>query len=159
LEGAAGRGCEGALESFRTDIDKRPFCDEPIDFNISHAGQIAVCAVAGGVRLGIDIEKVDAIDLGPYRSYMTADEWRRIEAAAHRFGAFFTYWTIKESVMKADGRGMNVPLEDIEVKDGFAMLDRRRWWSHTVAVHPDYVCHLATDRADIEVAVRELFFD
>ncbi len=157
--GAAARGDDRALDSFQTDIDERPFCDGPIDFNVSHAAEVAVCALGCGVRLGIDIEKVAEIDLGAYGSYMTADEWRRIEAAARPFREFFTYWTIKESVMKADGRGMNIPLETIRVKDGFARLDRRRWWLHAVALHPDYVCYLATDRDAIEISVREVVFE
>lgn len=157
--GAAAAGQDRALESFQADINDRPFCDGPIDFNISHAGKVAVCALGCEVRVGIDIEKTAAIELSEFRSYMTADEWRRIEAAAHPFREFFTYWTIKESVMKADGRGMDVPLELIRVSQGYALLDRRRWWLHTVAIRPDYVCHLATDRADVELSVREKVFD
>jgi len=158
-KGAQAAGAAGALESLQTDINERPFCDGPIDFNISHAGEVAVCAVGCGVRLGIDVEKVAEIDFGAYESYMTADEWRRIEASARPLREFFTYWTIKESVMKADGRGMDIPLETILVREGFARLDLRRWRLHAVPLCPGYVCHLATDRAGVEVSVGEVVFD
>lgn len=160
LEGAVRKRYSDVFESLQTDIHDRPFCDAPIDFNISHSGNLAVCAVGPvTVRLGIDVEKVDAIDLAPFGSYMTAGEWRRIESAGDRHRAFFTYWTIKESVMKADGRGMDIPLENIDVNDGFALLDGRRWRLHEIALDPDYVCHLAVDSPGVEITVREEVFD
>ena len=158
-EGATKKGYDFALESYQSDIHERPFCYGPIDFNISHAANIAVCAVASEVRLGIDIEKVDEIDLSPFASYMSAEEWRCITSSSHPCRTFLNYWTIKESVMKADGRGMKVPLMHIKVKQKFATLDNRQWWLYPVAVHPDYICHLATDRADTELSVHEVIFD
>lgn len=85
----------------------------PLDFNLSHSADWMVCAVSGGVPVGVDIEHVarkrDVMRLA--RRFYAAEEVEALEALGHREqrDAFFDLWTLKESAVKARGEAV-IPL-------------------------------------------------
>src|ERR1044072_4992363 len=88
----------------------RPYIPGDIDFNISHAGEYVLCAIGRNVRLGIDIEKIHAVDFSDFENVMTDEQWKIIKNNDNPLKTFFSYWAIKESVIKADSRGLSIPL-------------------------------------------------
>ena len=83
------------------------------DFNISHSGDIAVCAVAD-VPIGVDVERITekrsmlSVARQCFRSEEVQDVSDRLAAdgptgAAERFTA---YWALKEAHMKRLGQGV-----------------------------------------------------
>jgi 4'-phosphopantetheinyl transferase len=90
-----------------------------IRFNLSHAWGIAVCAVAAGREVGVDIERIDAAasDLQVADQFFSARE----VAALHRLPAdqrargFFNCWTRKEAYIKGRGEGLSMPLDAFNV--------------------------------------------
>lgn len=97
----------------------KPFLAEPAGFhyNISHSGKWVVCAV-GDQPVGIDIEQVKEIDLDVANTVFTKEEYDSFidQDQEHRLSYFYTMWVIKESYMKADGRGMSLPLKSFTIK-------------------------------------------
>ena len=94
----------------------------PLAFNLSHSGDVAVCAVAAGGQLGVDVEMIrpisDADDLSSrYFSRDEAREFLRLPAT-ERLHAFFGVWTRKEAFLKATGEGMSRPLDSFVVSVG-----------------------------------------
>jgi 4'-phosphopantetheinyl transferase len=90
-----------------------------VRFNLSHAGRIALCAIALDRDVGVDLERARPLpDLARiarrFFSPSEADRLLRLPQV-QREAAFFTCWTRKEAYVKALGRGMAVPL------DGFAV--------------------------------------
>lgn len=90
-----------------------------LSFSMSHAGPLTVVGVTGGGRLGIDIERVRAIDEALDIAERTFTER---EAAALRAipldarpHAFLSLWTRKESFVKAVGRGLSMGLAGFDV--------------------------------------------
>lgn len=86
------------------------------DFNIAHSGCWVVCG-AGKGRLGVDVEKIDEADAEFAKRYFTPHETELLmtsEAASMR-PLFYSIWTLKESYIKALGKGLAMPL------DGFSM--------------------------------------
>jgi 4'-phosphopantetheinyl transferase len=84
-------------------------------FNLSHSGDWAICAIARRGPLGIDIERVRAMNdaAGLARRYFAAAEvamWESI-AAEEQIAAFFRCWTRKEAYLKALGDGLRAPLD------------------------------------------------
>lgn len=85
------------------------------DFNISHSGDYAVFAKAEEGVIGIDIEQVKQRNLkvankvfsDREREWMSEDELNR----------FHILWTLKESVMKALGKGLSLTFTSFEVLD------------------------------------------
>lgn len=89
-------------------------------FNVSHSGDFALYALAAGCDdVGVDVEQirhVDALDLS--ERYFSADERRELIRCSPdtRLSAFFDGWVRKEAVIKADGRGMAIPLDSFSVR-------------------------------------------
>jgi 4'-phosphopantetheinyl transferase len=95
----------------------KPFlADQDLHFNMSHSGGLVAIAVAGE-EVGIDVERVDRpIDADAIAArFFTADEQRWLRGQPAMPHAFFRLWTIKEALMKADGRGMAIPLAQLAV--------------------------------------------
>ncbi|MEE2037293.1 4'-phosphopantetheinyl transferase superfamily protein [Nocardiopsis sp. CT-R113] len=89
------------------------------EISVSHSGEWVVLAVAEGVPVGVDVERVaEARDLEGLAGYtLAAPEhvvWERL-APADRVGAFFRYWARKEALLKATGLGLSGGLRRVLV--------------------------------------------
>jgi 4'-phosphopantetheinyl transferase len=158
-KGLQGMGFQPELlEHVRFTPYGRPFIDEPVDFNISHSDAFVVCAIVSQGRVGIDIEKVQSIELSDFENNLTHDEWNAIQGSDDKHKMFYEYWTKKESVMKADGRGLSVPLSDILIDGDRAELNGHTWHLKELSIHPDYCCHLAAELRDVEITLRRIHF-
>ena len=84
-----------------------------INFNISHSGDYAVCALSEA-DVGIDIEKIRPISIDIAERFFTEKEYKFImnKPQAQRLSCFYRLWVLKESYMKARGLGFNLPLKD-----------------------------------------------
>jgi 4'-phosphopantetheinyl transferase len=124
----------------------RPFLDHAVDFNISHAGEYVVCAITTQGRVGIDIELIKPINLDDFYHYLSQQEWQAVVSSPTSLEIFYNYWTIKESVIKADGRGLSIPLLDIQlIERDKVRLYEQNWFVNRFAIDSRYVCHCATN--------------
>lgn len=141
-------GIEGDIwENIVYNDYKRPYLTlSDYDFNISHSGDYVVCAIAKNVRLGIDIEENRKVNLTHFRNIMTPDQWEEINDAATPLKTFYKYWTIKESVIKADGRGFYIPLDELEVKHNTVQFEDRLWFVKELQYADGYSAALATSQ-------------
>jgi len=111
-------GVERAPEIARTERGK-PYAPAlaHIDFNLSHARDHVLIAVARNQPLGVDLERVDRrieiVDLA--RRYFARTEADGLEALpeAERPAAFLRLWTCKEAVLKAIGEGLSFGLDRV----------------------------------------------
>ncbi|MEJ1963977.1 MAG: 4'-phosphopantetheinyl transferase superfamily protein [Gammaproteobacteria bacterium] len=91
----------------------------PVSFNLTHSERKALLAVADGRPIGVDLEHVsrrtDALALSS--RYFSSAEAEQVRDApeVNRQEVFFRLWTAKEAVMKAQGRGLNAPLDSFRV--------------------------------------------
>ncbi len=85
---------------------------EPLGFNVSHSGDLVVCAVARAAHVGVDVERhrehadVDALAARNFSPIERA-AFVRLPATV-RIEAFFTVWTRKEAYIKALGTGFTL---------------------------------------------------
>ena len=129
------------------DQNRRPYLkSSPVDFNISHSGQFVVCAVSEKMRVGIDVEFRKEVDLSDFQQTMSQSQWEMIHAAADPLDSFFWYWTVKESVIKADGRGLQIPLTEITILNDTVRYDGLKWYLNTFKLDQLHPCCLATDQ-------------
>jgi 4'-phosphopantetheinyl transferase len=91
-----------------------------LHFNLAHSRSTVLIALCRDSPVGVDLEYLDrATDaMEVARASFTPSESRQIERipttdAQRR--AFFECWTRKEAVIKADGRGLSLPLASFEV--------------------------------------------
>lgn len=124
----------------------KPFSMSPLSFSISHSNQMVVCVLSEHHHLGIDIEKVVPIEFELYRQQMSDCQWTHIMSATDPTQMFFWYWTLKEAALKADGRGLGVPMKELEVlPTSKVLVQGQEWHLQSVDLLPSYVCQLATN--------------
>jgi 4'-phosphopantetheinyl transferase len=88
-----------------------------LDFNLTHAREQVLIAIAREQPVGIDLERVDReIEIDDIaRRYFSAAEADAIEALApeRKLAAFLRLWTCKEAVLKALGEGISFGLDRV----------------------------------------------
>lgn len=161
--------------TFRVGAYGRPFVTGPLQeprlfFNLSNTRGLVACAVSGAHEaVGVDVEAMD----------------RRTEPAAiaHRFFSpfevsvlsalplerqrerFFSYWTLKESYIKARGLGLAIPLgkfsfeldrgSDIGIRfEPDLDDDPRRWRFALLRASERHLLAVALDTAGAAMSVR-----
>lgn len=121
-------------------------------FNISHSGNYVVVAFSD-CAVGIDIEKNKGNRLKVAKRFFTKEEIDDLYAFSEvekQIDYFYQLWTLKESYVKAIGKGISMSLSSFSLKK-FYNDYRLRYSSEdmgfqfvTYNVHPDYACHLCT---------------
>jgi 4'-phosphopantetheinyl transferase len=132
-----------------------------VRFNISHSGGIVVFALAAGSDIGVDVEDMRAreamVDIADrFFAPLEASSLRSLPAA-ERGRAFFRYWTLKESYIKARGMGLSLDLASFafNLASGEAVgleldpelsdrADRWSFWQFEIA--GDYLLALCAER-------------
>jgi len=132
------------LNSLKYSEHGRPYLPLNIDFNISHSGKYILLAMSNGHRIGIDIEEIKKIEINDFKKQFSNSELLMINQAYNKYAEFFKYWTIKEAVIKADGRGMDIDLKSIVINEN-AYVDGKVWYLKEIKVSEGYAVHIATD--------------
>lgn len=87
-----------------------------LEVSVSHSGDWVVLAVTDGTPVGVDVEELRAAEVddlaGVAFSPAELTSFKAVPADDRR-GAFFTYWSRKEAVLKATGKGMSVPMSKL----------------------------------------------
>ncbi len=106
---------------------------EPYDISVTWTGRWGLVAFAD-CRVGIDAEPSSATP-SPITSALSSTEAALLSArpGSERTRSFLRLWTAKEAVAKADGRGLTLPLNQLDVApavtDGHArvVFDATTW--------------------------------
>jgi 4'-phosphopantetheinyl transferase len=81
-----------------------------VHVSLSHSGDRVAVAFTRAGAVGVDVEQITDVDLAILTSTVLAPaEVGTITSAP----GFFTHWTRKESVLKATGDGLAVPMTDV----------------------------------------------
>ena len=138
--------------------------------NVSHSSGTALVAVTQGREVGVDIEHISQ-DVPVEKLAETVFSVPEKHSLTHLDGktrrkAFFRLWTRKEAYIKADGRGVSLPLERIDVsssEDRVATLDEaagtwrtcERWMLQTFGAGQDHAAALAAEGQDWHLVCRQ----
>ncbi len=90
-----------------------------LHFSLSYSRDYCLLAIAN-YPIGIDIECVDAakMDAALMKSFFSLEELKNIEQAEKSVERFFKYWTRKEALLKATGKGIGDWLPYAPVMEG-----------------------------------------
>ena len=130
-----GRACVRLLIGNALEIDPReltlikgahgkpeilPVAGRNVFFNLAHSKNTLLIALRRHGALGVDVEYLDrSIDVMEVaQANFTKQESNTLAAIADprtRYITFYRYWTRKESIGKADGRGLLLPLASFDV--------------------------------------------
>lgn len=89
----------------------------PFFFNISHSGDWVVI-INNSSKVGIDIERIQSIDIDIAKNYFTRLEYEHLlskEEKKEQIRCFFDLWTLKESYIKFIGKGLSIPLHSFSI--------------------------------------------
>lgn len=114
-------GCRNDQLKFGESHYHKPLLIEPAGmyFNVSHSGEWVVCAVSKEV-VGIDVEWIKPIELHIAKRYFAEKEYSYLmsQRPEDQLKTFYLIWTLKESYIKADGRGLSLPLMSFDINIG-----------------------------------------
>lgn len=86
------------------------------EFNVSHSGDYVLIGVTTGTPCGVDIERSNP----RVKEKEIAGRYfgpREVEWLDRTHKGFLRLWTMKEAIIKAVGRGLSIPLSDVDVTD------------------------------------------
>lgn len=126
------------------------------DFNISHSDEWIVCGV-NDKCIGVDIEKILSLDYENIaKQFFTKEECDFIFKTTLNWQLenFYRLWTLKESYIKAIGKGLLIALDsftiNIDESKIFAISDdkQNRWYFKEYSIDTDYktsICSLTNE--------------
>lgn len=135
-----------------------------LEFNVSHARQMALIALNHGTPIGVDIEYVNFQEdlenvVDKFFSSAEISEFRRLPDAQKPEG-FFNCWTRKESFIKAVGHGLSFPLKQFDVSltprqpatlkaTYFSMEEKKLWTLRNINLPDGYVGAFAIRQKEV----------
>jgi len=134
----------------------RPYLENALSFNISHSGPYIVCAFTGRGVIGADIEQMDPIHIEEFQMVFNDEEWCAIKNCSNLSYAFYYYWTAKEAILKADGRGLSIPLNALLIEKESCCLDDKIWHYKTVSLFDNCILQIASDNQIEEISLVEV---
>lgn len=135
------------LETYAYDSNNRPFLQSlpKLDFNISHSGNIVLCAASLEMRLGIDIEQMNPVQLSNFKHQFSKREWDSLQNTKDWQDLFFQYWVKKEALTKTDGSGLSIDFSTVEVLHNPTYFNKAFWLLTPFSIHPAYRSCIATN--------------
>ena len=93
--------------------------NRPLEFNLSHSGNLALIGITENYRIGIDVEFMkDGLDYLNIAKHHFAPQEYQLLSGQTGSGVkeyFYRCWTRKESFIKAEGSGVSYPLDSFVV--------------------------------------------
>ncbi|WP_147323394.1 4'-phosphopantetheinyl transferase family protein [Chitinophaga silvatica] len=132
------------LSDIRYNSYNRPVLDTHYDFNLSHSGNLVVCALGNLPAVGVDIEECKPLNIEEYKDYISDEEWRNLLKAPDPLAVFYGYWTAKEAVVKAAGVGITGEFANISVVKDRVTFMNKQWHIMPVDLFNGYRCHVAS---------------
>ncbi|EAY28494.1 4'-phosphopantetheinyl transferase family protein [Microscilla marina] len=142
----------------KTTYGKPVLPGKPFYFNISHSHELVACGATLDGKLGLDVEHQRSITMNDFESYFTKPEWQKIKED-DTLHTFFEIWTKKESVMKADGRGMYLSLDTIDtLQNPVRLTDASKtcWFLQELHLGTAYKACLCTIEPAREVVLKKM---
>jgi 4'-phosphopantetheinyl transferase len=136
-------------------------------FNLSHAGDWIVCAVDSS-PIGIDVEQIQSIDMAIAAHYFSAAEHAALLAIplGNRIASFFDLWTLKESYIKAIGKGLSETLSHFTIDFSYNEIklistkeEDAKWQFRQYEIDPAYKLSICAGNDSFPNQVTEVVWD
>ncbi|HEY4289638.1 MAG TPA: 4'-phosphopantetheinyl transferase superfamily protein [Puia sp.] len=151
---------DDVLNSVRFSAGQKPFLDKNIYFNISHSGRYVGCAISTDIEVGLDIEQKRAdINRTDFPAIFSDNELHYLDLARDKADSFCNLWTRKESVIKANGKGIAIDLKEVDVLNENTIVENKTWFLRNLELSSDYCMSLATstDKYQLDMIMTDFF--
>ncbi|MEL7339754.1 MAG: 4'-phosphopantetheinyl transferase superfamily protein, partial [Bacteroidota bacterium] len=129
-------------------------------FNLSHTDGLVVCGVSKAGPIGIDVEKIKAVELANFVAFFKPMEWRKIQEAALPRQQFYRYWTRKESIIKALGLSLaSLHQIEVEIEQDTFVADGKTWYLQELSLGAEYVGAICSEALlEMPIPIKQLYF-
>lgn len=147
------------IDSLNYTNNKRPYLRElpQVDFNISHTKGLVLCVLSSRIRIGVDVEKMETVNLHNFKNQFSSIQWECINNSSNPLHLFYRYWVQKEAIVKADGVGLAHSFSDIEIIFDRVVLNKHTWFLKAISINKDYCSWLASSE-HVEIRLEEVQF-
>ena len=113
----AKRGIDAAKAEYRFGEFGKPYlANNSFFFSLSHAGDVAMCAISDTTDVGCDVECHVNLKIAP--RFFATEEIKALHTSPTPNETFLRIWTLKESFIKHSGKGLSTSLSSFEIKLG-----------------------------------------
>lgn len=145
-----------AVEALHLNSDGKPFVPGCFDFSLAHTDGLVGAAGADRGRVGVDVERYRLLEPAHFHAFFTPAELARIAAAPDPSRELLRYWTRREALVKADGRGFRAWSQCVdEGETGYLRDEARRYHLLDLTLPEGYVGTLCYEIFD-EIRVEKL---
>lgn len=91
--------------------------DNSLFFNLSHSGDYCICTLSNK-EVGCDVQVIKTVNLSLAKRYFAKSEFEYLANILDEKklnNEFFRIWALKESYIKAVGKGLKLPLNSFEI--------------------------------------------
>ncbi|MGG2016779.1 4'-phosphopantetheinyl transferase family protein [Bacillus sp. S10(2024)] len=130
-------------------------------FNISHAGKFVVC-VFDTEKVGIDVEQIQPIDIEHVCRFFALPERQLLSMLQgnEKLERFYDLWTLKESYIKALGKGLSIPLDSFSINmtpTSITVHEKgviQAWHFKQYSIHEEYKLSVCVSHSDFPQKIR-----
>lgn len=145
------------MPKMRYTSNGRPELNGNFDFNISHSEDLVVCAFGSNLKVGIDVECIQEIDIEGLKNVLTTSELTLIYESENPVSMFFRIWTMKECILKMKGENMDI-LDSIETDLTVDGCYKNEIYLHQLDIDNAYYCFLAVDQKDCTCTIQKVVY-
>lgn len=125
-----------------------------LQFNMSHSGKHVAIAIATATTIGIDIEQLTQDNkIAVAERYFSPEEISQLQALPEpeQVAGFYHLWACKEAIIKANGKGLSIPLNSfsvsLETTPLKIELENCNWTIYPIDLIPGYKAALASEQS------------
>lgn len=127
-------------------------------FNISHSEGLVIVAFNEFGRTGIDIEKTLEIDVIEISKDLHKDEKVLLENNRYNLNLFYSIWTRKEAVLKANGQGIIYGLDAFSVLND-RVFNEKLWHVQSIDIKNLYKCAICNEVKPDYIKITHIHFN
>ncbi len=112
--------------------------------SIAHGSEMVACAISDCNAVGIDVERINPVDLAQFNSVLSKEEIVMLDRnPTQKDALFFDIWTRKESISKACGRGVYLGFKSFNAHDAAVTAEGALWRAITLDISSRYAAAVA----------------
>ena len=139
--------------------------ESALEFNVSHSHGIVLISLSRQGSVGMDVERMnplmEVMELAPMVfSSGAMNRLSSLSTEAEKQYFFYRTWTRKEAVVKADGRGLSLPLTGFDLPDGPisnqpVRMSGKLYCLNDIGVGEGYLSALATESHNCRISMHD----
>lgn len=142
--------------SWGKDKNGKPFIQNlPVNFNISHSGDLIGIAISESSAIGIDVQVIKNYSEGVTKRVFSSEEAGQYNSSSEKPAFFFDTWSKKEACVKATGVGIKTGFKSFSVTEKIIKLDEKELHIHKVEIKKGYSSAIAVNHPVSNIIIKE----